>query len=68
MKETQAAVKALRSKAATYLQVAKVLESLDKVVKGFHPAKRHLSVAARRKIAMAQKQRWAKWHKANKSV
>lgn len=66
MKETQAAVKALKNKAATYLAAAKTLEALDSIANDFNPARRRLSGAARKRIAQAQKQRWAKWHKAQK--
>lgn len=66
MKETQAAVKALKSKAATYLAAAKALEALDNIANDFNPAKRRMSGAARKRIAQAQKQRWAKWHKEQK--
>lgn len=38
----------------------------DPVEHSTQSGKRHLSAKARRRIARAQKARWAKWHKAQK--
>lgn len=57
---------ALRAKAADFIEIASALEKLDDLASSFKAkSKRHMSSAARKRIATAQRQRWAKWHKAN---
>lgn len=74
MKECVAAVKALRSKAATYVKLAQVMERLDKFAEGYRPKRkrtptrpaRRLSKAGRARIRAAQKARWDRYRNAHK--
>jgi hypothetical protein len=70
MKEVQAAVRALRSKAQTFLQLAVALEKLDRFQREFppnsQPRKHRISAKGRAHIRAAQKARWAKCRKDKK--
>lgn len=67
MKETQAVINTLKSRANDFLKLAHALQSFDVIVKRNKPrAKRKLSAAGRAAISRAQKARWAKKKKAAK--
>lgn len=59
MKETKAAITALRNRAKQLELAAKALEKLDRFADNYRPAtKRKLTAQGRKNIAAAQKKRW----------
>lgn len=75
MKALQEARRALALEAEKYLKVVRLIDELDQIqaakaavvntVTSFigKGKKRHFSAAAREKMRLAQKKRWAKWHR-----
>jgi len=76
VKELQWKANQLAAEAEKHREAARVLEALDQTtavqaVAALNPqppkGKRTMSAAARKRIAAAQRARWAKWHKARKA-
>ena len=68
MKETKAAIVALRAKAKQLESVIKILEKLDGIAANYRPAKRKLSAQGRKKIQQAQAKRWKVFRSGKKAA